>query len=524
MQLMLATNIYIVTVVIWTATFVNRSAQRQMKRASFLMGMLLLGWVVLHLLNSQLESYLLLHRHIWYSYTIFELGLPLLLLWMAYIVDKPDGKTGVPLWMRFLIVVNCINSALSLTNDFHLFVHPLDVTSPDWILEYGYGVGFYFWQAGWMLPLLSAVIIMLIKIGVYVRKRMLLFPLMFFTLLLVYQYGYINRIPLMWESDRIMVNGIFALLFVEAIIRAGLIPVNINYQALFTHSPLSVRIIDERKQTALSSAASTWYDYDTFTSALRTYPEPARFDKNTLLFAAPITGGYALWQEDITILTRLQKETADSVRKLEAANAMLAEEEEIERAAQEEIEKTQLMAQLDSEITGYTIRLSTMIEQLENAVDKPKATTRIMLLLCYIKRRCNLFFREKEDPMLPADELTVYLDELAEMAGYSGVRIIVTCELKTSLAVRFATLFYDLFYNVIYWATWSGSPYILALLGYDNGSAVLRLLPSEDAQSFQIGRELLTAIEAAGGTYAIKDLDDAVGLRLSFPERSGVDG
>jgi len=489
--------------------------QRQMKHASFLMGLLLLGWSILHLIEYQVESPVR-SRYIWYSYNVFELTLPLIFLWMAYVVDKPDGKTKMPLWFRIVVAVNIANIILNLTNDLHLFVHPLDINDPDWRLYYGYGIGFYFWEAGWILPLLAAVVILLTKIGIYIRKRMLLLPLFFFVMQLVYQFAFIARVPVVFQSNRIIVNGIFVLLFVESIIRSGLIPLNTKYRTLFTHSPLSMRIIDNSMHTVLCSASAVWYDYETFNEALSLYPEPAREDESTLLFAAPITGGFALWQEDITALTRLHKEIEDSVSKLTIANALLTEEEETKNAVQTEIEKTRLMEQLEGEISGHTIRLSTMIEELESDTNKEKATARLLLLLCYIKRRCNLFFREKEGETLPADELIVYFDELAEMAGYSDVRIIVTSELKKDVEVRLATLFYDLFYNVIYWATWSSKSYIIALLGSDNGSIVLRLLPSEDASTFQMGRELQEAISVVGGTFDVKDLDDAVGLSLSF--------
>jgi len=416
-----------------------------------------------------------------------------------------------------LIVINSAIVALNLTNDFHLFVHPLDVNDPDWILNYGYSYGFYLWQAGWLLPLLAAVIIMLTKIGVYVRKKMLVLPFLSFMMLLVYQYAYINRIPFAWESNRIMVNGIFVLLFIESIIRSALIPVNTKYQAFFSNSPLNMRIIDNAKNTAISSASAAWYDYDTFSNAINSYPEPARNDDNTLLFAAPIVGGYALWQEDISALNRLHKEIEESVKKLHTANAVLAEEGKIRHAAQEESEKTKLMEQLEGEINSYTIRLSTMIEQLENAVDKPKATARITLLLCYIKRRCNLFFRERETDTLAADELMVYLDELAEMAGYADVTVISTCEIRSDIDLRQSTLFYDFFNNVVYWATWVKGARILANLGIENGNIVLRLLPNEDARSFQMNKTVIAAIASADGKYTVKDLDDGVGLSLSFP-------
>ena len=197
---------------------------------------------------------------------------------------------------------------------------------------------------------------------------------------------------------------------------------------------------------------------------------------------------------------------------------MLTQEEIIKRAAQEEVEKTQLIVQLESEISEHAIRLTTMIEQLENAVDKPKASARIALLLCYIKRRCNLFFKERETDVLSADELTVYLDEMAEIAGLSNVRIIVTSELTSPVSVRRATLIYDLFYSVVYWAAWLDSPNILAHLGVENGDLILRLLPSDDAHSYQMGKALEKAIALAGGRYFVKDLDETVGLSLSFPE------
>jgi len=266
-----------------------------------------------------------------------------------------------------------------------------------------------------------------------------------------------------------------------------------------------------------------WYGYDTFSSALKSYPEPVWQDENTLLFAEPITGGYALWQEDITNLTTLHKEAEDSVRKLEIANTLLADEEKTKQAAQTEIEKTRLMQQLEKEIAGYTIRLETMIEQLENAVDKPKATTRITLLLCYIKRRCNLFFRERELGVLPAYELVVYMDELAEIAAFTGVEVIVTSDVKADLDIRKATLLYDLFGNIMYWGTWITGIKILTHIGIEDSGISMRLLPNEDISAFQMSKGLIASIASVGGNYEVKDLDGAVGICLSFPEKNNHD-
>ncbi|NLF80618.1 MAG: hypothetical protein GX572_05445, partial [Clostridia bacterium] len=173
---------------------------------------------------------------------------------------------------------------------------------------------------------------------------------------------------------------------------------------------------------------------------------------------------------------------------------------------------------LEQEIAGHIIRLSAMIEELAAVSERPQQIACIALLLCYVKRRCNLFFRERETKAVPAAELTAYIDELAEMAVYADVNILVTSEIKAPLAVRQATLFYDFFYTVIDWAAQQGCPYMLAHLGPEKDLITLRLLPSYDARSFKPAPEPEAAIRAAGGLWAIKDLDGAVGISLAFPK------
>jgi DNA-binding CsgD family transcriptional regulator len=234
---------------------------------------------------------------------------------------------------------------------------------------------------------------------------------------------------------------------------------------------------------------------------------------------APISGG----EEEV--INRINRELEESAAKLKAANNLLAEEEKVKRALHEEKEKTLLMAQLETEIYGHVIRLNTMIEQLENVTNKQKATVRITLLLCYLKRRCNLFFRERETAAFPAGELTVYMDELGEIAGYAGVKVLLTSEVRVELPIRRATLFYDFFYSVLYWATWQEGSHILARFGLEEEHTVLRLLPSGDAGSFQAEKGLLSAIALEGGGYTVKDLDeDTAGFCLTFPKGGVQDG
>jgi hypothetical protein len=290
----------------------------------------------------------------------------------------------------------------------------------------------------------------------------------------------------------------------EAAIRGGMIPVNSNYTKLFAHAPLAMRIMDRAGNTALSSSREL------------------RRDDNTLQFTAPIAGGAVHWQEDISALNRLHREVGVSVRRLTAANALLAERERVKRAVDEKDTKTQIMSQLEAEIAVHTARLSDMIGNSESAA-------RIVLLLCYIKRRCNLFFREREagEESLPADELTGYFNELAELACYADVKIITTNQMTAPVGLRRATLFCDFFYSAVDWAAGCACSSMLAHLGgpaHLGPGQTLRLLLSEGTSVFRMEEGLAAAISSAGGAVTVRDLDDSVGISLTFPEGGELPG
>ena len=508
-------------IIVWASSVLYRSLRKEICRAMFLTAILLLCWSSLRLIKYQVIATSILGKYLWYSYYLFLLSLPLVLLWLAYVIDKPDIKVSPPLWFRLMLAVSSLTFLLVFTNDLHFLAFRFDPGSPNWPSEYGYGPVYYLSLACSFVPLLGGLGLLLVRSRGYVRKKSLVFPLTFVLLLAAYCYAYAKRISIAYYTDMTMVVGLFAFLFYELLIRIGLVPVNSRYTAFFDHSPLGIRITDSTGAVVLQSDAAANYAYDgaAFASALASSPAPIHADDETLLFAAPITGGHVLWYEGISDLLRLHREMEESVRNLEVANIVLAEEEEIRRAIDAENVRTQLMTQLETEITSHTIRLSTMIEQLGMAMDKTKATARIMLLLCYLKRRSNLFFREREATVLPQNEWMMYFDELAEIAAYSQVQVTIGDGLAGSISVRFATLLYDFFYNVIYWATWLDGIRIIVSLSSEGGRIVLRLLPSEDAHSFRMERGLEAAIKAVGGVYEVKDLDDeAVGLTLSFPQ------
>lgn len=517
--------LYIIILVIWTASMIRRAMQKGVLRAALATGIILLGWITLRLIKYQLVKTEMLTRHLWYSYYLFQLALPLALLWLAWAIDKPEDRLVFPRWLALPAAINGMLAAVILTNDLHNWVFRLDPGSPNWPTEYTYGPAFFLLSAVWVAQIIIIFAVLAVKSRRNLRKGAFVFPLVFCTLLSLYAAGYIMRVPIAWESSYTMVIGLFTLLFFEVFMRTGLVPVNTKYARLFAHSPLKMQIIDGAGAVALSSAAAGAVERSLLQSALASYPLPAEQDRDTLLFATAIVGGSALWQEDISSLNRLHGEVEESVRSLAAANTVLAGEKKIRQALAEERAKTQLMVQLENEIAPHIRRLSAMIEALDSSAgDQLREAGRIALTLCYLKRRSNLFFRERETEALLADELVIYIDELAGMADHAGAKILVTGDIEQAVPVRRATLFYDFFYAVVDEAVKRGPLRMLAHLGSENEKMILRLLLPEEGPPFELKKDLGAALAAAGAIFSIRDLEGATGISLAFPEGGGAHG
>ena len=509
--------LYMIILIVWAASAFRRAMQKNVRRAALLTVIILLGWMTARLIKFTIIDETTLGLYLWYCYYLFQLALPLVGLLLADAIDKPENSQP-PTWLYALTALNAALIILVFTNNFHGFVFRIDFSRQRWANDYSYGFGYIIIQVVNYALLGSAVIMMLIKCSRSSRKKSFIFPCAFIAVLFLYAYGYFKQVPIARESDFTMVIGLLTLLFFESALRTGLIPVNKEYTGFFTNTSIKIQITSSNGKVALSSASAVEYNPGTLSAALASHPLPLNLDRNTLLFTNSIRGGSVFWQEDITGLNLLHTEINESIRKLSITNTILAEEERVKRFLAEEVEKEQLMTQLEAEIAGYTTQLSAMAQQLVDTVNQQKKAAEIALLLCFVKRRCNLFFWEQEAAVMFVDELTGYLEELAEIASYSDKKITVSSDVKGILAVHHATLFYDFFHRVIDWAAQQNRPHVMAHLRVKNCIIIMRLLSYADPKDFSADQKLLTAITSSGGVFTLEDLDDVTALSLSFPQ------
>lgn len=508
--------VYIIIITVWIALILRRSGQNGVSYAAFFTGIILNIWTLVRLIKYQNESNLVLDRYLWYSFYIFLLTLPLLLLWMAWAIDKPEDEIFPPKWWRCIGVLIGILIIFVFTNDLHGLVFKLDLSKPDWAINYSYGFGYYMILIFSMINLLVVFTILLKKSIKNPRKKGIILPIAIFILYGIYNYKYIMRDPFVYETDLTIVTGIFTMLMFESCIRSGLIPVNMKHIDFFRHSPLKMQIINNDDEIVLSSATADPFNKDIFHEAIESLPMPI-LEEDDLLFTNPIPGGYVIWQENISKLYKLHKEIEESTQMLIEANAILAQEESLKRHINEKKAKKQLMEQLEIEISESITKMSTMIENLPYSEDQSSESTCIALLLCYIKRRCNLFFNEKEMYKIDVDILSIYIDELSEIAKYSKVDIVVVNNIEGKLSIRYATLFYDFFYEMVYLAVKTACTHTIGHLESKKEFVTMGFLIPKDMKTSVLESKLGASITEAKGVFIKKDLEDAIGISISFP-------
>ena len=519
----LSAMLLVSAILLWKGTVSHRMIRRDVRRVAEAMSWLMVGWLLLRLFKYQLLSEELVSRLCWYGYYFFQLALPVALLYLAEILDRPEGEKRLlrPLWPPLVCYLASV--LLVMTNDFHQLVFRFDLAG-DWANDYQYGPGY------WLVLAVSLVFLVVAMGKLFFKGRRStywgarVFPLLFCGGLLGYVLAYIYRVSLAWESDLTVNICLLSTLFFETALHAGLVPVNIQYQRLFASAPIGLTLLDEQGNTVLSSCGAPPVSRSIWKRLRTDMTQPLLRDNDTQLHAVPIHGGMAVWQEDLAQLNRIRKEIQDVQARLEAANTLLREEGEVQKRLLTAEANLKLFEQLDRDMERRIISLTQLIEALPQTGHPTNLTACITMCLCHIKRRCNLFFLARQGETLLGDELSIYLDELAELACYAGLQILIRCGESNALKIRTAAICYDFAFEVISWTLRTEASPLMGYLEPEGGQLVFRFLPGGDPGQWHFSEELMTAALALEGQITCKDLDDAIGICLTLPlggENSG---
>ena len=416
--------LYLLLFSLWGYSLDRRIIQPQTLRCLRLTAALMLLWLILRTLKYEFVTDLTVARYIWYLYYLPMLFIPLLGVYIALSLGKSEkfrltGRIGA------LAIIPAVLFLLVITNDLHQQMFAFSSGVPGEPDNYSYSYGpVYFCYLGWTVTcMFFSLILLLKKSRIPGSGKRKLAPFVIGCATVLYGILYLSGLPAVrwWFGD---MNVMFCLLFAaiyESCIRCRMIQSNTGYVELFEATTLAACIADSSGNIVLRShaACDDIACPEEGTQVFR--PDGIRIS------SAPISGGYAVWQDNVRPLTELRAKLSENKAIIKNNKEKLQEAYLIQKKLYELTEKNRIYDELEARYGKQINRIGQLLKQCEDAepAEVRNLLKRILLLGTYIKRGANLYFLGMEYELLPQQELRLTVDE--------AVRVMTVCGTECSV-------------------------------------------------------------------------------------------
>ena len=442
--------IYIGLFVAWGISVRSRIIQPQVRRYLTAVSALMIFWMTVRSIRYSLEEALWVMRHLWYLYYLPMLFIPLLAVFIALSLGKPESFR-LPKWTVLLYIPTAALLLLVLTNDLHQLVFRFPEDAVVWMNEYRYGI-VYFPVVGWMvLCALTALVIMLVKCRVPNSRKVLVLPFVPVVLSVIYGALYIFQLP--WlrliAGDVTVVFCLLIAATLESCIQCGLIQSNTHYNDLLLSCTLRVQLTDPEYQRLLSSRSAEPIPLQIMR---QTETGPVRLDGGLRLSGAPVRGGHVLWTEDVSELLEVLEELQDVKDSLEDNNALLRAEYTLKACEAHIAEQDRLYNIIQRETAPRIKLLAELTDAFETMGDEAQRKQilgKMAVIGAYLKRRSNLIFLADKTPLFQEKELHLTFGESMDNLELCGITCGLLSELEGPVEARQLMKMYDLFEEIV---------------------------------------------------------------------------
>ena len=421
------TALYLLLFALWGFSLDRRIIQRQTLHCLRLTAALMLLWLILRTLKYSVVTGPAAGRYIWYLYYLPMLFLPLLGVYIALSMGKSEDYrlsrgTGI------LSIIPAVLFLLVITNDLHQQIFAFKSGVPGLPVSGTYSYRpLYFICLGWMVVCMAFSLVCLFrKSRIPSGEGKRITPFVLGCAMLLYGILYLSGIPAVrwWFGD---MNVMFCLLYAaiyESCIRCRMIPSNTGYVELFEATTLAACIADRSGRIVLRSCAA---------GEDMTCPQEGRRivrPDGMCISSAPISGGYAVWQDNVRQLAELRTRLNANKEEMERNKKKLKDAYLVQKSLHELTEKNRIYNELEAKHSRQTAQMRQMLARCESAgpAERRSLLKKVLLLGTYIKRSANLYFLSSEYRWLPQQELRLTVDE--------AVRALTACGTECGVIYR----------------------------------------------------------------------------------------
>ena len=421
------TALYLLLFTLWGFSLDRRIIQRQALHCLRLTAALMLLWLILRTLKYSVVTGLAAGRYIWYLYYLPMLFLPLLGVYIALSMGKSEDYR-LSRGSGMLSIIPAALFLLVITNDLHQQVFAFKSGVPGLPVSGTYSYRpLYFICLGWMVVCMAFSLVCLFrKSRIPSGEGKRITPFVLGCAMLLYSILYLSGIPAVrwWFGD---MNVMFCLLYAaiyESCIRCRMIPSNTGYVELFEASTLAACIADRSGRIVLRSRAA---------GEDMTCPQEGQRivrPDGMRISSAPISGGYAVWQDNVRQLAELRTRLNANKEEMERNKKKLKDAYLVQKSLHELTEKNRIYNELEAKHSRQTAQMRQMLARCESAgpAERRSLLKKVLLLGTYIKRSANLYFLSSEYQWLPQQELRLTVDE--------AVRALTACGTECGVIYR----------------------------------------------------------------------------------------
>ena len=495
--------IYIMLFAAWGISVCRRIIQPQVRRYLTAISTLMVFWVTARTLRHLFAETPWALRHLWYLYYLPMLFIPLLALFVALSLGKPDNFR-LPKWTALLYIPTAALLLLVLTNDLHQLVFRFPEDAVVWMNEYRYGI-VYFPVVGWMvLCALTALVIMLVKCRVPNSRKVLVLPFVPVVLSVIYGALYIFQLP--WlrliAGDVTVVFCLLIAATLESCIQCGLIQSNTHYNDLLLSCTLRVQLTDPEYQRLLSSRSAEPIPLQIMR---QTETGPVRLDGGLRLSGAPVRGGHVLWTEDVSELLEVLEELQDVKDSLEDNNALLRAEYTLKAREAHIAEQDRLYNIIQRETAPRIKLLAELTDAFETMGDEAQRKQilgKMAVIGAYLKRRSNLIFLADKTPLFQEKELHLTFGESMDNLELCGITCGLLSELEGPVEARQLMKMYDLFEEIVERSIDTMST-ITVWIGPADGALRITINTDSAADLSPLGSDSVSALRDEDGEWQL---------------------
>lgn len=375
-------------------------------------------------------------RWSWYSYYLFYGILISLLVWIGYVASHIGLTRSCPGWLKGLFVGNLLLAIGILTNDFHqwAFTFSADVIVAD--SDHGYGPLYFllaFSYGAEFLAVNGALCYTFLHQRVGPSWRLVL-PLACTLVYGGYVIGYAWGLPNVFRSELILTTVICTLVWLEIVTKGRFLPANEGYVEFFRQSNLAMQLYDDTGRVCYAS-----HDVE------------RKVQTDWEAQSMPIRGGWVRWYRDIRPLREKQAALRRVNRALTRSYELRCRAGAIRRQVVDRQVRQRIYRELEEIIAQKRLAIEERLTYLKTARPGPDTDAVVCwlhILACYLKKRCVLLLRGREDGTLDARELFLALQESQRYLDQAGLQGRVGFDLSGRLPASAALTLYDVFEEV----------------------------------------------------------------------------